>query len=325
MTTLDHPLYTAYGLSIASELALPELVLDTSHRDYEPKPGSAPDVTIHLGAALEPGRFEVTEENLRADPEGEVLAWHGVGRFSLKSGSWVLVQPQANVPEQLLRAFLLGPVLAALLFQRGFLVLHASAVALPNAGGEWGAVAFMGNSGAGKSTMAASLHARGFPLVADDYIAVSPQHGTPGQDSSQHPTGARPFIFPGYARLRLLPSSLAALGLTRQAPPVRRDQAWKHTQRATRGFSRQKLPLRCVYVLDVGADLLILPLQPAHSIVEIARHAYFTSIVSPHENAAQFRRCGALANDIPVRGLQRPRDLARLSEVAQAVEADQEA
>ena len=59
-----------------------------------------------------------------------------------------------------------------LLQQRGYLVLHASAVA---AGGT--AVAFLGHAGWGKSTTAAALYAQGYGLVTDDVLAVEMSSG----------------------------------------------------------------------------------------------------------------------------------------------------
>ena len=95
----------------------------------------------------------------------------------------------------LLRLYLLGPALALLLHQRGFLVLHASAVSL-----DGGVVAFLGHSGHGKSTTAATLHARGAAIVADDVVAVD--LGAPGG----------PAALPGFPLLKLWPDAVTALG-----------------------------------------------------------------------------------------------------------------
>jgi len=338
---LTRPFYTAYGLDIASALALPELALEAAAEGRAAWPGAAPDVTIEMGAALAPGSFEAACESLRADRELGELAWRGVGRFRLQRGRWVRAEPQAGVAQETLRAFLLGPVLATLLFQRGFLVLHASAVALPEASGAWGAVAFLGRSGEGKSTMAACLHARGCPIVADDYIAVPPlgasTRHSPPREAVQATAGstscadnleaaAHPLLFPGYAQLSLLPASLAALGEKAEPEPrPRSPQHPKLAQRLAQGFSTLKLPLRRVYVLEAGDEVRIRTLPPARSVVELARHSYCTSLLLPGENAVQFQHCGGLAGAVSVRSLRRPRDLARLEEVAQAVQADQEA
>ena len=214
--------------------------------------------------------------------------------------------------EDALRAFVTGPILALLLVQRGFLVLHASAAAVRDARGEWGAVAFVGDSGAGKSTMAAALHARGARAVADDYIAVPPS----GEG------GAPPLTFPGFARLSLWPDALAAVGASASGLPIRSAARPKRLHDVAASFGLGALPLRRIYALEVGDEVGIAAMAPARSVVEVARHHYCAGLLEPRERAAHFGRCGDLAGRVPVRALRRPRDLKRLGEVARAVEDD---
>jgi hypothetical protein len=53
--------------------------------------------------------------------------------------------------------------------QRENMILHASAVRAPDGRG----IAFVGDSGWGKSSLAAALHNRGFDLVADDCLMLT--------------------------------------------------------------------------------------------------------------------------------------------------------
>ena len=76
-----------------------------------------------------------------------------------------------NVPRDLIAILLTGSVVAYLLSADGGLVLHASAVEVGGA-----ALAFVGQSGQGKTTMATLICAAGYPLVADDLLPVEP-HG----------------------------------------------------------------------------------------------------------------------------------------------------
>src|SRR3989441_9254395 len=122
------------------------------------------------------------------------VALPGVGRFLVREGREIVVEPSPKVTEAALRAFLLGPVLAVALHQRGRLVHHASAVAL-----DGGAVAFLGGSGRGKSTLAGTLYRRGHRLIADDVLVVS--------DAADGPCA-----WPGIPQLKLWPDTAAALG-----------------------------------------------------------------------------------------------------------------
>src|SRR5882724_4639290 len=75
----------------------------------------------------------------RVTADGIYLSCAEVGTFLVRDGVEILVDAVPGVPDGIVRLYLLGPVFAALLRQRGLLVLHASAVAI---GGE--AVGFLG-------------------------------------------------------------------------------------------------------------------------------------------------------------------------------------
>ena len=108
-------------------------------------------------------------------PEGDLLSFRDVGRFLVRrGGSEIAVDLDPCFDPRLLALPLLGPVVAILLHRRGYLVLHGSAIEL---NGE--AAVFLGDKGAGKSTTAASLVARGASLIADDVVAVGLQGDVP--------------------------------------------------------------------------------------------------------------------------------------------------
>ena len=66
--------------------------------------------------------------------------------------------------------YFLGPIMGFVMRQRGKLVLHASAVVLGDR-----AVAIMGPAGCGKSTTAAALALRGWPVLNEDVCALEMQ------------------------------------------------------------------------------------------------------------------------------------------------------
>ncbi len=73
------------------------------------------------------------------------------------------------IPVETIRHLLLDQVIPRLLGQQGRLVLHASAVALE---GEHRVIAFIGDSGWGKSTLASSFLTRGATLLTDDCLLL---------------------------------------------------------------------------------------------------------------------------------------------------------
>jgi hypothetical protein len=101
--------------------------------------------------------------NVQCNGNEVLLDYPGVGRFLLRDGHEILVDPASSSNERNLLAYLLGTVFGILCHQRRIPPLHASAIDVAD-----GCVAFIGESGAGKSTLAAALAARAHQVIADD-------------------------------------------------------------------------------------------------------------------------------------------------------------
>jgi len=90
-------------------------------------------------------------------------------------------------------SYLAGPVLGFALRLKGTICLHASVIAIDQY-----AIALMAPSGGGKSTVAAALAIRGFPVLSDDLLVV-------------HDNGNVQFAQPGYRGIRLCEDSAEIL------------------------------------------------------------------------------------------------------------------
>jgi hypothetical protein len=108
----------------------------------------APDLDIRLGEV--PDTPDPTEGWRPISPFVQVaegrfrLRVPGVARFAVDHGCRVRVRPQPGIDAASVRVFLLGSVLGAVMFQRGFLVLHGNAI---DVGGR--AMVCLGPSGPG--------------------------------------------------------------------------------------------------------------------------------------------------------------------------------
>lgn len=287
--------YTVYGLVIRSVLPLSELIAGE---------GTA-DVFIRLGK-VDCSRSKAVAEGhcFRAFADETYLFWKEVGTFLVRDGREIVVDPAPGVEEQVLRLFILGPALAVLLHQRGLLILHASAIAV-----DGGAVAFLGGSGWGKSTMAAALYARGHGLVADDVTVVD----LDGND---------PKVFPGFPQLKLWPDTAVSLGRKPETLPRLHSQIEKRACRVMNSGPPVSMPLRRIYVLDEGTDHAIEPIGGQDALVELVRHSYAARLIQQVNASLHFLQCANLANKVPVRRLKRLRSLSALPELAQIVEED---
>ena len=213
--------YWAYGLNIDTDLVCPEL-------PRHPHPINDPDVTIillpHESGTLRPLPdccYEVQPGYFRLDVPG-------VARYRVEEGKRIIIEPLANASPEKVRLFLLGSTMSALLYQRGLLPLHGSAVETP-----WGGMIFVGAQGSGKSTLAAEFHRCGYRVLSDDVCAVE---STP-QDLR---------ILPASAQFRLCANSYERLG----TPPKACFDVDKFAVPMGERYCPDPVPLRAIHVLS---------------------------------------------------------------------------
>ncbi|MBE9005965.1 serine kinase [Fortiea sp. LEGE XX443] len=281
--------YTAYNLGIHSELPLPELI-----------PSDKPaDVVIRLGKLNEP-------QQKRSDGGNYLLAKIAqFGMVLLKDGNEIVLDPNPGVDEAMIRTFLLGVIICVLLRQRGLLVLHASSVVINNS-----AVAFMADSGFGKSTLAECFHAHGYSILTDDVLAI--------QANKQ-----QPLVIPGFPQIKLWPDAAASFGHLPDSLPLLHSQTVKRVHRLQDGFFKKAVPLKKIYVLAGGTHPEIIPLEPKQSFGELIRHSReMQALTAPEFLKEHFRQCTSVVQQVPIYSLRRQRSLAALPELVKLVEND---
>lgn len=189
--------YNIFGLNFASPMEIPGARIATSNNiDVFIRYGESPD---HLEKTSNSGvLFESSENEF-------LLKLPKVGKYYVENGNCITIEPGPEARESEIRLFLLGSVLGAILYQRGYTPLHGSAVSTSD--GE--ALIIIGNSASGKSTLAASLSKSGFPLISDDQSAILPDNNgnciiLPGIATVKLWMDAKTQLFPvgDYSRVR---------------------------------------------------------------------------------------------------------------------------
>lgn len=212
--------YAVFGLVLESELPLPELL---------PAPDDAPaDVVIRFGAAGDDHHISPEEVNLVVPK---------VASYRVHGGRSIEVSPREGASDRNIRLFLLGSAFGAIIHQRGLLPLHANAIEI---GGR--AVAFMGHSGAGKSTMAAWFLDRGHRILADDVCVVVPN------------AAGVPLAYPGIPRLRLWREALERSGRNADELELAFDNMDKFNLPTPRPSQSGPIPLSHVYLLEKAEE-----------------------------------------------------------------------
>ena len=287
--------YGVYGIGIRSFLPLPQLL------SYEGRI----DAIIRRGRIKCPSRLLKAQLNCIATKKGDFYFFcKRGGVFCIRNGNEIIVDTVHGADEKLLQAALVGPCLAFLLYQRGYLVLHAGVVEVNRK-----AIAFAGAKGWGKSTLVAALHARGYKVVADDIAAITVN-------------GDKPKVWPGFPQIRLWPSSVRALGQSSEKMPTLHSRCEKRVHHLSQRFSSTPLPLKRIYILAKSNTQEIKPLRSQKAFIELVRHSYGSYVMQHSKNPSHFFQCSNIANRIPVRCLQRGRSLSKLPQFVAMVEKD---
>lgn len=199
----------------------------------------------------------------------------------------------------------LNQVLPLALSRQGKLVLHASAVELADR-----AVAFIGESGRGKSTLAASFATGGVPFLTDDGLHLE----WAGDELTVHPS---------HPSIRLWADSQEALVRVGAAAAPALDFTTKTRLLASPAlpFCDQARPLGRVYFLGDGLarSATIERAKPAVTLINLIRNSFLLDITQQEMLAHHFEHISRIAN-LPIHyHLDYPRRYEDLALVREAI------
>jgi hypothetical protein len=301
--------YALYGLSLRSEWALP---------CCEGTEAALPRVDLFEGPAhLFSAASAETEKRAKgprwahylALPDGsEYLRWSRLFEFLVSpDGSWIAGRPLADASSEVFQTYLLGQVLSHALIKLGFEPIHATVVEM---GGE--AVGFMGDSGLGKSTLAAALVRVGFRLLTDDLLILK--------------NGPRPYAYPGLPRIKLFPEiARTVFGEQVQGTPMNPLTPKLVIPLDSTRCVRQPIALREFYVLQKPVErerrthLKIRRASPRRAFLELLRNTYNRDVVERQRLKRQLFLHAPLALNVPFKLLSFPRRLSALPAVHSAI------
>lgn len=281
--------YTAFGLRIVSDIALPELERGPETGRCDVQIVRIPAPCVITGETAAAFRFELEDAN---------LSWRDVGDFRIVGRDRIEYWPRPGVDEALVSLPLLGPVMGVLLERRGLLTLHGSAVALLS-----GVAVFLGDKGAGKSTTAAALIRAGKTLLTDDIVAIN--------------CAASPILYPAYPQVKLTDEANASISVAGEAMARPHPAFEKQRVRVDAPFSLAPHRPNAAFVLERGEAFELKPLKGEAALTALIRFSYATrfgrELMSGSSAADHLRQCAALSRKVAVCRLVVPNDLAALS------------
>ena len=318
-------IYRAYGLTLSSAVpitALDSLSLGTTNPDIHFEFGApCPDWVVRvltLQTRIVPLRRSVERDS----GEQFTLTDLGEGRyFQLRYADgtlflvdegvtkiWAEAGPDLTVEDAIV--YLLGPGMGFALRRRGRTPLHASALVFGQR-----AVAFMGSAGAGKSTTAAALALRGWPVLCEDVCALEESEGT------WH-------VLPGYPRVCLWPDSVRNLFSSEDELPLI-VQGWEKRYLPLDGsrarFAEAKVPLAAIYLLAQRSDDASAPRVDAMSkrdaVLHLVQNTYMNWLLDRDQRAAEFDAVVRLLSQVECFRVTPSSDPAHLGKLIACVES----
>lgn len=250
---MKRTVYKAFGLTIASDLELPELP-----RLY--KEVGLTDVIVVKANLIEkwselaePGRYFVIKDRFI------MFQVPHVATYLIRNGDEIFVSPINNADESLVRLYLLGSCMGAILLQRRILPLHGSVVAINGK-----AYAIVGDSGAGKSTIASAFMQCGYKLLSDDVIPVTlTDEGVP-------------IVSASYPQQKLWKESLHELGMYSDRYKAIIDRKDKFFVPIKDQFSLESIPLGGIFELvkTNEVNVTITPINNLERLHTLYKHTY---------------------------------------------------
>lgn len=305
--------YGVYGISLLSEIplslpehpnsALAEIKLYTASDDW-------------FNDALRGVEMEESGsawyQYARLSDRSSYARWDGVGEFLISADGRVIVcRHFGQVPGESFRVYLLGQALSFALVKRGFEPLHATVVVVDNA-----AVAFLGDSGFGKSSLAASFLDAGHRVLTDDLLLLQAM-------------ASCVLAYPGAPRIKLMPKT-ARRFLGGAVSGVRMNP---ETEKLILSLDRKQscsipVPLKAVYSLAglqevfPNQEIRSLPLPLCQAFIELVKNTFNIRIRDADRLERQLNEAARLVRLVPVRKLWFPRVWRQLPSVREAIIAD---
>lgn len=204
--------------------------------------------------------------------------------------------------------YLLGPILAFVLWLKGMASLHASAVAVGDQ-----AIALVGPGGAGKSTTAAAFAKCGFAVLSDDVVVLADQ-------------GDHFVVQPAYPRVNLWPDSVRALfgsedALSLLAPSW--GKRYLPLGQNSHRFESKPVRLGAIYFLGARETGLASPVieevSSKMALLTLVAETYVNYLLTRDMQRRCFDVLGRVVAHVPVHSVRLTADARQIVDICEAI------
>jgi len=279
-------LYSAYGLTIKSDFPLPELLPGSGEIDLHIQKGK---IQLPVLEATSIKRQGVTSY-FGGNNQEAYLHWPGVATFCAQDGKYLIVQPQTEeIDADYLNLYILSEALGLILYQRGYLLLHGSAVKVTGK-----AVIFAGAPGAGKSTMAAAFSKKGYPILGDDMVAI------------KITSDGQVMVYPGFPQIKIWSPTVQGLKLKSETLSPLFSGSHKQLLQP-RKFRPEPLSVAGCFMLSRGEKFELNSLEGQKALMSLFRFFSCPGQILMGESLDNYRqKCLDLTKSVPMFEVKRP-------------------
>jgi len=307
--------YRIFDILIESNIPIPELP--------EVEQGEA-SISFQLSSNFSPDESQINWYHHWRLPNGEItiscarikedyfLRFPDLADFLIsQKGDQVRCFAVLGVSDESIRHLLVDQVIPRVVAHQGWIVLHASAIEV-----EGRVIAFLGESGWGKSTLATSFYEQGHHLLTDDCLLLKLEAG-------------KIIGMPSYVSSRLWSDSLEAVVSDKSSVhPVAHYSSKKRLIFPDRLKSKLfQLPLTAIFVLAPPVEsnelkeVTVEPLTGAQMIMEFVKHSFHLDVTDRDQISTQFKALGQVSGSaLPIYRLSYPREHALLGKVREVVQ-----
>jgi hypothetical protein len=305
--------YCVHGITLRSEI---QLALSEGPSFGLPRVDVRTAGAAHFAEAIRHAQFEQPASSWyrhgRLADRSSYVGWDGIGEFLVSAdGRTIECRRSECAAAESFEIYLLGQALSFALVRQGFEPLHATAVVVD---GE--AVVFLGQSGFGKSTLAACFLDAGYQVLTDDLLVLHERAGR----LVAHPGPPWIKLFPKLARSffgeEIVGTPMNA-GTPKLLLPLNRSQSCAGA-----------VPLRTIYALASPrsglrtAGIRIERLSLRAGFVELINNTFNYRVVDRARLERQFMGAAALVAVAPVKKLHYARSLSVLPAVRDEILSD---
>ena len=308
--------YTVYGIALRSQipLALQQRTHldDPAEIELRTAPASFFAEAIR-GAAFREG-LQDWYRYARLPDRSSYVRWDGLGEFLVSSdGRRLACRMFDGAMSESFQVYLVQRALSFALLKRGFEPLHATAVVVDGQ-----SIAFIGNSGFGKSSLAACFLNQGHKLLTDDLLLIL--QGASG-----------PIAYPGPARIKLFPDMARRfLGERFSGVPMNTGTKKLVLPLGAEQTCGRPVLLKALYVLESPREvrcgrhrgIRLGALNQREAFMALVRSTFNSVHTDPERLQRQFAEASWLVSTVPVKGLSHSRVVASLPNVRDALLAD---